>query len=345
MVQDRHLRYLAVMLRFCFERSLHIDGEPLLLFHSNIAERVKKAVTASKKPDEAYFTLTAMGLPGSYGEALVVSCATHIFQLLQSKQHRVRINSMGTTEDAKKYFAKLSKTLRKAQKYIHTDCQKLLEQNLLVEAHTLLHDSRHAGVAECITQTLRLLSDSARQHFEQAIEYLEAHDLHYELAPDLVELPHVGTHTVFEILSPETPLRARGGRYDTLPYYLYRRKIPVVSMTMTLPDAVVDAQPLQAPKTNPRAFFLHAGEKARRRSLYVLSKLCNADVPVAHRLHCTKVFDQLTDQTRQLPYTIIFGQEEAESNILRVRKNDTRASNIVHITDEALSTIKSLLRT
>ena len=199
-------------------------------------------------------------------------------------------------------------------------------------------------MAEYITPTLRLLSDSARLHFEQVMEYLEAHELRYELAPELVELTQHGIHTVFEICSEDLPIYARGGRYDTLPYYMYRRRVPIASITITIPEKTTGTHIPTKKIKEPRVFLFHAGDRARLRSLYVLSKLCEANVPVAHRLHCLRVCDQLNERVKQYPYTIIYGQEEAENNVVCIRKTDTRASNTFRLDDQGLKTIRDLIR-
>ena len=344
-MEERNLHNLTVLLQFFFERSIPITDEPLCIFHSNIDRDTKSVLTNSKKPDETQFTLTVIGVENSYAEALILSCANHIFKDLKSKDHTIRINSMGTREDSKLYFSKLRKTVKKMRKNIQPECRVLLENERIVEAHPLLHDSEQTNVAEYIVPTLRLLSDTAREHFEQIIEYLEAQGLPYELAPDLVEVPHHGVHTTFEIQSENSSLYARGGRYDTLPYHAYRRKVPVTSITITLPEKTTGTYRAKRKPKKPKVFLIHAGERARLRSLHVLSQLCNANIPVAHRLHCLRVSDQLTEETRKYPFTIVFGQEEAENDSVCVRKTDTRASSVVHLNEHTMSdNIKAFLQ-
>ena len=342
---DKHLQHLSLVLRFYFERSLHThEYEPMFLFHSNIDKDTKSTITTSKKPGDTYFTLTVVGMRDPYAEALLLSCASHIFRSLKSDAYRIRINSMGTADDSKLYFSKLGKTLRKVRKNIHPECQKLLLDDKLCEAHPLLHHHDHAGVSEYITPTLRLLSEKARQHFERVIEYLEAHQLPYELAPDVVELTQYGIHTAFEINDEQSPLYARGARYDTLPHHLYRRKVPATSITITLPEKAIGTHQSRSRPRKPKAFFFHAGETSRLRSLGVISQLYDANIPVAHRLHYTRVADQLNDEARSYPYTIVFGQEEAENNMICIRKTDTKVSRMVDLTEDSLQSAKEFLK-
>ena len=59
----------------------------------------------SKKPQTAEFTLTAIGVDDPFVEAMLVSCATTIFNSLKSKKNTVRVNSMGNRANAKEYFS------------------------------------------------------------------------------------------------------------------------------------------------------------------------------------------------------------------------------------------------
>ncbi len=344
---SRNLNNLATLLQFFFERVQHHseECEPLYIFYSNIDRETKSVVTRSKKPDEAYFTLSIIGIDGPYAEALLMYCTDHIFRELRSKQHQVRINSMGSRDDSKEYFSRFSKTIKKmAQKDIPPECRRMLDKSEIVGAHSLLYAGEQDSVTEYITPTLRLLSDSAQSHFEKIIEYLEAHRLSYELAPDLVELTKYGLHTVFEIQSEYSPVYAHGGRYDTLPHTLYRRRVPVASVTISLPEKTVGSHTITTMPRKPKIFFCHAGSVARLRSLHVLSQLCDANISVAHRLHHPRVGDQLNQEAQRYPYVIIFGQEEAANNVVCIRKTDTRASNFIHINGEALKNIKEFIR-
>ena len=343
---EKHLQHLSRLLRFYFEQSLHLgERTPLFLFHSNIDQKTKPVITASKKPDSTYFTLTVLGIEDPYAEALLLACTSHIFRVCKSKNYRIRINSMGTSDDSKNYFSKLSKTLKKVKRNIHPECKKLLDEGKICEAHTLLYSNdHHSNVAEYITPTLRLLSEKARQHFEHVIEYLEANHLDYELAPDIVELTQHGAHTTFEVHDEELSLHARGARYDQLPGYTYRRRTPATSITINLPEEVRGNYQTKVRPAAPKIFFFHVGEKARLQSLRVISKLYDARIPVAHRLHHRRVADQLDRESRQYPYRIIFGQEEVENNVICLRNAETNASRIISLNDEEMQAIKTFIR-
>ena len=338
------LRNLSHILRYCFERSLHMRSEPLFIFHSNIDRETRSILPRTRKPSDAHFTLTVIGIANPFAEALTLSCANHIFHSLKAKGAVIRINTMGTADDSKEYFMKLNRTIRRFRDGIHPACRQLIDRGQIVEAHPLLYSESHARIAEQITQTLRILSDSARQHFERVLEYLDAHELQYKLAPELIEITRYGIHTVFEIADDSSPLRATGGRYDTFPYLMYRRRVPITSLTVTLPKKTVPAHIPVTEIRTPKIFFLHAGEKARLRSLFTLARLCEANIPVTQRLHCTRVAEQLTDHARSYPFTLVFGQEEVENDVVCLRRSDTRASTIIPLKQSLVRSVRNFIR-
>ncbi|MDE0243444.1 MAG: hypothetical protein OYG31_01885 [Candidatus Kaiserbacteria bacterium] len=338
------LKNLSYFLKFCFERSLHMGNDPIFVFHSNVDKETQSLFPRTRKLTESRFTLTIVGIAEPFAEALVLSCANHILRSLKVKNATVRINSMGTQDDSKEYFTKLNRTLRRFRDTIHPECRHLVDRAQVVEAHPFLYNENHQKVSEHITQTLRILSDSARHHFERVIEYLEAHELQYKFAPELVETTRHGIHTIFDITDDDSCLRATGGRYDTFSYTMYRRKVPIISISITMPEKTSPTYTPTSTIKKPSIFFFHAGEKARLKSLFTLSRLCEANIPVTQRLHHTRVADQLTDLARLYPYTLVFGQEEVERDAVCIRRNDTRASQIIPLNGPFVRTIREFIR-
>ena len=342
-VEEQHKRRLSKLLRFFFERSLHATAtEPFFVFHSNITKE-SLLPTEQQRQGKAYFSLTCLGSEGPYAEALLLVCAEHIFRKLGIKQPLIRINSMGTREDSKEYFSRLAKTVRRTKRLINARCADLIASGNLVDAHPLLYNSAE-GIAEHLTPSIKILSDNAREHFERIIEHLDMHEFRYELSPDLIEETRFGVHTVFQVTSENSTLIAHGGRYDTLPYFLFRRKFPIVSLMLTLPEKITTSTVQMKKPKRPKVFLVHAGEAAHLRSLRVLSQLCDAGIPVAHRLHRTKVSEQLIPETRSYPFTIVYGQEEAENNRFCLRNTDTRATSLIPLTDTKCIAVKRFIK-
>ena len=329
-IPNKHLQNLSQVLRFYFERfNLEEVIEPLLIFHSNVESQNRSALTSSKKAEDVSVNLTAVGIEDSYAEALLIACVSHIFKESNAKEHTIRINSMGSTKDAEIYYKQLKQTLKKVKPYIKTECKKIIDSKGLVGAHRHLYDEEHYGVFENLTPTIRLLSDPARIHFQTLIEHLETQGLPYELAPDLVENIEYGEHSVIEIQDNDSKIYARGGRYNPLSQHLYKKNISSVSISITLPQKTDGSYISSSHIKKPKIFFLHSGKMARLHSIPLIEKIARINIPIAHRMHQTTVFDQIDGIENDYKYIIILGQEEVENKVVRLKNTETQAFNIL----------------
>ena len=342
-ISNKHLQNLSQIIRFYFER--HVPNEvnpPLLLFHSNIENQNRRALSASKKAEEVSITLTTIGIKDSYAEALLTSCVSHIFKECNAKNHTIRINSMGSTKDAQLYYEQLKQTLKKVKRYISPECKKIMDRDGIVEAHQHIYDNEQHGVFENLTPTIRLLSDSALLHFQTLIEHFETQGLTYELAPELVENIKYGEHSVIEVQDNDSRMYAKGGRYDPLSHHLYKRSVPSASITITLPEKTDGSYISNSRPKKPKLFFLHSGKLARLHSIQLMEKIASINIPIAHRMHYTTVLEQLDGLEQDYPYMLIFGQEEAENNTIRLKNTETQAFKIIPI--DELANIKMYIR-
>ena len=323
-LSDKRLQHISLLVRFALEKQINVQNEPLFVYHTNIDSNIKRVMTSSKKTDGAYFTLSILGIKGPYAEAFLLSCVHHIFLSLRSKGTNIRLNTMGTAKDAKAYFSQLKKTLKKYKSNLSQECIRLLNKEMYVEAHPLIYSEDHLGVYENLIPSLRHVSAAGNSHFEKIIEYLEQLNLTYEFANELVQDPMHGNHTVFEVCSNNTTLHATGGRHDSLAKSLYKTEIPVTSITITIPEQTVGNSTKNRRYPTPNIFLFHAGEKAQLRSLSVFTKLLHLNIPIAQQLHHPKVNDQLCGRRNSYRYIAVFGQEEADNDVVCLRNTETR---------------------
>ena len=331
---------LSNLVKFYIERKLHLTETPLFVYSSTIDRKTKPALSNSKKPQTAEFTLTAIGVDDPFVEAMLVSCATTIFNSLKSKKNTVRVNSMGNRANAKEYFSSLDKIIQKNKLILSPECLRAYKE-CPIEAHPLIFcDDNHCDIAAQITPTLRLLSDPSKEHFYNLLEYLKSNNFEYELASELVEDVNYGNDSVFEITSEGTPLNARGGRYDSFVKQNFRRNIPVSSITISIPEKSKGTYvPKATKKRKSKLFLVHSGENARYKSLNILSKLCEKNIQANHRLYYKRIDDQLGEDGRNHGFNIIFGQEESDIDALRFKNCTNNSSEVLPI-DKCIEFIK-----
>ncbi len=332
---------LASILHFYFERRLQFEKVPLFIFHSTVDCETRPVITVPHRSIDAHFTLTAIGITDPFVDALLITTGYQIMEQMRSKEILVRLNSMGDRNTSEKYFSLLHKTLQKHSPLMSNECARLCRESI-VDAHRLIFDEDHMELQEKILTTLRFLSESANTKFKSVLEYLDAYPIPYDLAPELVTQTNQGVHTIFEIVSEDATLHAHGARYDTLPMTLYRRTIPISSVTISVPEKTVGKhQPKKKKSSAAKIFFIHVGPQARFKVLSLLGELYKHDIAVTHRLHYTQMKQQLEEDGRKYPFILIFGQKELESGVIRMRRTDTHAFTTISL--NRLDTLKKYL--
>ena len=335
---------ISSLLRLYLEKQLHLQEEPasFFVYHSNIHQ--EPGATKAKRQQDATFSLTAVGVNDPFAEAFLICAARNILKQMQVKNYTIRINSLGDKQTAKNYFTQCNAVAKKNMHCLSEKCRRAVTKSI-VDAHPLLFDEEHSSMQDQIQVSLRFLSETANKHLYNIIEYFDSENVPYTLASDLVDHPHICSNTIFEIATEDAKVSARGGRYDELSNYLYKKEVPVLSISITIPEKVTGTyKPKPRRNLKPKVFFVHAGLDARLRSLDLLNTLIEANIPVAHRLYYPEVMNQLDSKAREFPHIIIYGQHEVENDIIRVRRNDTRAITSIKL-QKGLHDLKSYLRT
>ena len=342
-LSKEHLQNISPLIKFYLERNLHIENEPMYVFHSNVDAGTRETLTSLPKRN-ASITLSIFGVEDSFADAFIISSAYNILQSLKALEPIVKLNTMGSRDTSEKYYARLRKALRKKVDLMSQKCSTVCNSSIC-DALPLIYSEEHEDLQPFLPSTTQLLTDSEIEYFHDVIEYLDTEGIPYEVTPELGEETQYGINTVFEIRDKGNNFLAKGGRYDTLPNHLFRRNANVVSITIKLCDD--KCEEVYKPKVirgrNPKVFFFHAGKEARKRSIHLLKTLRDSRIPVAHNLHFDKVSLQLEYAKKNYPYQLILGQEEVESGTIRIRRTKTKAIEIIKIKDIPL-TLKKYLR-
>ena len=330
---DRHISHVSQSIKWYLE---HMDEEkvrPLFLFHSNIEKDVRSALSASTREEDILCSLTIVGLKDAYAEAILTACVSDIFESCNSKP-LVRINSIGTKKDAIRHFSQVQNVVKKFKNTMPPKLRRTLDKEGVAALCSLIYKENDCeDIIESIVPSIRTLPDVCRTHLYDYIEHLEIQDLPYEFAHDLVDEIDVATHMLFEIKDSKERLYAKGARFDTLAESIFKKEIPVVSVNITIPSKTKGLYKSKTRVKKPKGFFLHSGTEARKKSLNVFKILSQLNIPVSHSMEYTKVQDQLESVNGMYSHFFIFGQEEVESNTIRIRNTQTQAINIIPLSN------------
>lgn len=160
----------------------------------------------------------AIGSASPALDAEVIALAAKLLDGAGINGYKIKLNNLGCRED-KKNLSKLLKEAFHDRKSAHLcdDCKKRLKMNPL-----RVLDCKNDGCRESVRMTFkeaRFLCSACRAHFDEALKFVDASNIKYEIHPFMVRGLDYYTRTVFEIthegLGSKDAIGA-GGRYDNL---------------------------------------------------------------------------------------------------------------------------------
>ncbi|PIR86699.1 MAG: histidine--tRNA ligase [Candidatus Harrisonbacteria bacterium CG10_big_fil_rev_8_21_14_0_10_49_15] len=272
-------------------------------------------------------------------DAQIILSFYRFLEQLKIKGVIIQINSIGCRSCRPEYRKKLVQYYKPLAKTICKDCQRRLEKNPM-----RLLDCKQQ---ECLLARedapimLDHLCGDCKKHFTDVLEYLGNLELPYALNHYLVRGLDYYTKTVFELtLAPvegEEDLSfalGGGGRYDYLVEMLGGRPTPAVGAAPGIDRIVAVLKHRQIvinrkTKEN-RAFFIHIGDLAKKKSLCIIESLRKEGLGVIEALGKESLGAQLgTADKMEAPLALIFGQKEAYEEAIIIRDMKTGAQETV----------------
>ncbi len=288
---------------------------PLFLWHTN-------AAPGRPSPKSIIVQFHALGVEHAIADAVLIRAVRSFMQDLTKNELSLRVNSMGDKETRSRFARELTGFFRKNGANLPADCVACARTDVFEAAEKLITCQGD----DCdIPSPTDHLSEASRKHFEAVLEYLEATDTPYELAPDILSRGSSWAETCFEIRADEN-LHAWGSRYSELAKPFFKGNFSSVGavVRITLPDRS-EVAPVKE-RTNPRFVFVHIGDEAKRESMKMVDMLRHARIPMTQSIG----IESLTEQMRFVdalnpPYLLIMGRKEAleRSVILRERSSHT----------------------
>jgi histidyl-tRNA synthetase len=288
---------------------------PLFLWHTN-------AAAGRPAPKSIIVQFHALGVEQAIADAVLIRAARSFIQDIAKIEPRLRLNSMGDKETRSRFARELTGFFRKNGATLPPDCVACARTDVFSAAEKLIACEGEACEVPSPTDHL---SEASRKHFEALLEYLEATDTPYELAPDILSRGNAWSETCFELLS-DAHIEAWGSRYTELAKPFFKGNLSSVGavIRITLPDRSAIA-PVKE-RSNPRFVFVHIGDEAKRESMKMADTLRHARIPMTQAIGVASLTEQMRiADTVNAPYLLIMGRKEAlEGNvILRERSTHT----------------------
>jgi histidyl-tRNA synthetase len=288
---------------------------PLFLWHTN-------AAAGRPAPKSIIVQFHVLGVSEAIADAVLIRAVRSFIQDLAKGEPRLRLNSMGDKETRSRFARELTSYFRKNGGTLPADCVACSRTDVMQAAQMLI-DCEGEGCE--IPSPTDHLSEASRKHFEAVLEYLEATETPYELAPEILSRGNAWSDTCFEFVGDER-IEAWGSRYTELTKPFFKGALSSVGavVRITLPDRSAIA-PVKE-RGNPRFVFVHIGDEAKRESMKMADTLRHARIPLTQAIGVASLTEQMRlADTVNAPYLLIMGRKEAlEGNvILRERSTHT----------------------
>jgi histidyl-tRNA synthetase len=333
----------AGVMRAYLEHGMQQLPQPVLLYYYGAFFRHERPQKGRLR-ELRQFGLEILGTEKSIADALIIRTLITILEEFGFKDLVVDINSMGDKDSRPKYIRELTNYYKKHQAKLCSDCKERLKINPL-----RLLDCKNEDCAPFKADaptSISTLSQEAKTHFKEVLEYLEEMGVTYRINNSLVRGLDYYTHTVFEVIQTHTDEDGTqkdititgGGRYNYLAKRLGSKKdIPGVGTAVGIDRVLMmpDCKKL-SPRImkKPKIYFIQLGFEAKLKSLTVIEILRKAKIPVEQSLSKDSLGAQLAlAEKLGIGYVVIFGQKEAMDQTVIVRNMETHSQDTVKIAD------------
>jgi histidyl-tRNA synthetase len=159
----------------------------------------------------------AIGSNSVHLDVEMIDLAMTLLDQIGVEEKTLKINTLGSNEDKKKFSKMLSEKLERSKSKLCSDCKRRVSKNPL-----RVIDCKQPECKE-VVKSLKIgqshLSSEAKEHFTQVRSLLDKHNIPYVYEPTLVRGLDYYTDTVFEITSASLGSKdaiGAGGRYNNL---------------------------------------------------------------------------------------------------------------------------------
>lgn len=283
--------------------------------------------------------LELVGFPIGLAEAILIRTSLSILIETGYKHLVVDINCIGDKDSISSYERELHNYLRRSGADLPGDFKKELKKDIF--SLVKLSTPETEELRRSAPTSIAFLSAQSRNYFKEVLEYIEALDIEFRLAPELVGNKNYCSHTIFNIKSTESEkesVLAVGYCYHRLGKRFGLKK------DVTLAGATVFSEPRSAKGTSastgkvykdlpkPKFYLVQLGREAKMKTLSTIELLRRERIAVHHVIGKDKLTAQLSHaENLRAPYLLILGQKEALENTVTVRNAATRAQETVPV--------------
>jgi histidyl-tRNA synthetase len=293
--------------------------QPVFVWHTNITP-------GRPAPKSITIQFHVLGVEHAIADAVLIRVVRSFVTDITKKEPHLRLNSMGDKETRSRFTRELNTFFKKHGATLPAECVATARTNAFdaIEQYLKCQD----GVCEIPSSTDHL-SEASRKHFEGVLEYLEATDTQYELAPTILSRAGAWAETCFDIHSDDH-VSAWGSRYTELTKPFFKGNLSSVGAVIRVESSDRSSIAPLKTKSNPRFVFVHIGDEAKRESMKMADILRHARIPLTQAIG----IESLTEQMRYAesinpPYLLIMGRKEALERSVILRERATHIETFI----------------
>ncbi|MCF7924161.1 MAG: histidine--tRNA ligase [Candidatus Izimaplasma sp.] len=329
----------APIVRAVIENKLYADpSQPQKLYYFGPMFRYERPQKGRQRQFHQ-FGAEVIGSNSPLVDVEIINFAITYLNALDIKDVIVKVNSLGDKQSKETYLNVLRDYLKPNVDKLCEDCQRRYIENPMRVLDCKI-DQKNPVVLSA-PKPLDYLSDSAKYHFDHVISGLKALELDFEIDKNLVRGLDYYTHTVFEVLSKSDQLGSQstivgGGRYNDLISELGGPDTPAVGFAFGAERLLLalEDSPLFKTEIEIHAYFINLDNMFENDALKIINDLRLGGLMIDYDFLNRSLKAQFKQADRlKAKYYLIYGQKEAEEQIINVKDSDTGKQVSVPIND------------
>ncbi len=281
------------------------------------------------------FGVEAFGTDDPLIDVEVITLLWNFFSSLCLKDLSLNINSIGTQEDREGYIQKLREFLSPTLTVLCENCQRRYSTNTLRILDCKVPSCQET--TQDVPVLIDYLSDTSKIHFEAVLDGLTSLQIPYSINHRLVRGLDYYSRTTFEITSPHLGAQSTigaGGRYDGLLQVLHGPPTPAIGFAVGLERVSLLLAEDQTQKKSPLFFLAGFGDIGKPIAFKLLYELRQSGIraDTDHKARTLKALLRSADKL-SAEYSIILGDDEAQSGNVIMRNMHTKAQEIVALNE------------
>ncbi len=264
----------------------------------------------------------AIGSGSPYLDAEVISLAAAFLKGAGISDFKLKINSLGCSEDKKNINTLFKKELKLKAGQLCEDCRTRVEKNTF-----RVLDCKNPGckkIAQRLAPIVENICPGCRRHFDSVRQALDLLAVPYEVDNHLVRGLDYYTKTTFELTSQKLGAQdaiAAGGRYDNLVSDLGGPDMPAAGFAAGM-ERLLLAQNTEANNYLPQQeiFIATLGEAAREKAFGLTNELRKSGIACIMEYQERSLKTQLKAAAANgCKYTAILGDDELKKDKIVLR--------------------------